>query len=75
METKNTITAEIKRIAFEKAMRMPLGHYSRLKINDEISDIVIQTSSSGVWFHDVPGTISDKISTQIICFINYKDLK
>ena len=53
---------------------MPLGTYSRLKVNGEISDIVIQPSSSGIWFHDVPGTIGKEITNQIIGFVSYQDL-
>ena len=53
---------------------MPLGTYSRLKINNEISDIVIQTVSSGIYFHNVPGTIGKDISKQIIGFKYYTDL-
>lgn len=68
------ITSEIKKIAKEKAMRMPLGTYTRLKVNDEISDMVIQTCSSGVYFYKVTGTIGRNISEQLIGFIYYSEL-
>lgn len=72
---KNLITSEVKKVANEKAFKMPIGTYSRLKINDEISDIVISPSSSGVWFYHEPGTIGKNTSIKPICFISYKDLK
>ena len=72
MET--ILTTEIKKIAKEKAMRMPLGTYSRLKVNGEISDIVIQTSSSGVYFYNVPGTIGSDVLEKLIGFIYYSEL-
>lgn len=68
------ITSEIKKIAKEKAMRMPLGTYSRLKVNNEVSDIVISPSSSGVYFYNVPSTIGRNISEQLIGFIYYSEL-
>lgn len=77
-ETKNMetlITNEVRKVANEKAFRMPIGTYSRLKVNNEISDIVINPTSSGVWFHNEPGTIGKDISSKIICFISYEDLK
>ena len=67
-------TVEIKKIAKEKAMRMQLGTYSRLKVNGEISDIVISPSSSGVYFYDVPGTIGSDILDKLIGFIYYGEL-
>ena len=69
------ITSEVKKATNEKAFRMPLGTYSRLKVNNIISDIVINPTSSGVWFHNEPGTIGKDISSKIICFISYKNLK
>ena len=69
-----TITSETKKIAKEKAMAMPLGTYSRLKINDEISDIVISPSSSGVYFYNVTGTIGRDISEKLIGFIYFSEL-
>ena len=69
-----TITSEIKKIAKEKAMAMPLGAYSRLKVNGEISDMVIQPSSSGVYFYNVPGTIGRDISEKLIGFIYFSKL-
>ena len=68
------ITPEVKKVANEKAKAMPLGTYTRLKINDEISDIVIQTCSSGVYFYNVQGTIGRNISEQLIGFIYYSEL-
>lgn len=72
---KNLITSEVKKAANEKALIMPIGAYSRLRVNNEISDIVISPSSSGVWFYNEPGTIRKDISSKVICFISYKDLK
>ena len=69
------ITEEVKRTAIEKSERMPLGTYSRLKVSGEVSDIVIQTSSSGIYFFNVPGTILKNISEQLICFMYYTELK
>lgn len=69
-----TITSEIKKIAKEKAMRMALGTYSRLKVNGEISDMVISPSSSGVYFYNVPGTIGRDILDKVIGFIYYSEL-
>jgi len=70
----NLITEEIKFKALEKSDSMPLGTYTRLKLSDGISNIVIQTSSSGVWIHNVTGVIDESISTKIICFIPYNKL-
>lgn len=53
---------------------MQLGTYSRLKINGEISDIVIQPTSSGVYFYNVPGTIGRDILDKVIGFIYYSEL-
>ena len=72
MTTQIQITAEIKAIAKVKSMQMPIGTFSRLKIGNEISDIVISPSSSGIYFYNVPGTITDKILDQLICFEYYK---
>lgn len=69
------ITSEIKLIAKQKALNMPIGTYSRLKVNNEISDLVIQPSSSGVWFFNEPKTISKDITEKIIGFVYYSDLK
>jgi hypothetical protein len=72
--TQFQITSEIKAIAKEKAMQMPIGTFSRLKIDNEISDIVISPSSSGIYFYNVPGTITDKIIDQLICFDYYSQI-
>lgn len=69
-----TITPEIKKAAKEKSRFMQLGTYSRLKINGEISDIVIQPTSSGVYFYNVPGTIGRDILDKVIGFIYYSEL-
>ncbi len=69
-----TITSEIRKIAKEKAMGMPLGTYSRLKVNGEISDMVVSPSSSGVYFYNVPGTIGLDISEKLIGFIYFSEL-
>jgi hypothetical protein len=53
---------------------MPLGTYSRLKLNGEVSDIVIQPSSSGVYFYNVPGIIGRDIVNRVIGFIRYSEL-
>lgn len=71
---KDLITNEVKKVANEKALTMPIGTYSRLKVNNEISDIVISATSSGVYFYNEPDTIGKDISSKIICFISYKDL-
>ena len=63
-----------KKVAKEKSEKMPIGTYSRLKINGEISDIVIRPSSSGVYFYNVPGTIGRDISEKLIGFIYYSKL-
>lgn len=68
------ITNEVEKLAKLKSQNMPLGTYSRLKINNEISDIVIQTVSSGIYFHNVPGAIGKDITNQIICFKYYSEL-
>jgi len=69
-----TITSEMRKAASEKAMAMSLGSFSRLKLNGEISDIVVQPTSSGVYFYNVPGTISRDISEKMIGFIYYSEL-
>ena len=69
-----TITSEIKKIAKEKAMGMPLGTYSRLRVKGEVSDIVISPSSSGVYFYNVQGTIGRDITDKLIGFIRYREL-
>lgn len=71
MKTQIQITTDIKAIAKAKAMQMPIGTFSRLKIGNEISDIVISPSSSGIYFYNVPGTITEKILDQLICFNYY----
>ena len=63
-----------KKVAKEKSEKMLLGTYSRLKINGEISDIVISPSSSGVYFYNVPSTIGRDISEKLIGFIYYSKL-
>ena len=72
---KKLITAEVIKATNDKGPRMQLGTYSRLKINNEISDIVINPTLSGVWFHNEPNTIGKDISKKIICFMSYNDLK
>jgi hypothetical protein len=74
-DMKNLITLEVKKATNEKVFKMPLGTYSRLRVNNEVSDIVVNPTSSGVWFHNEPGTIGRDISSKIICFISYSDLK
>lgn len=71
---KSLITTEVKKAAIDKMFNMPLGTYSRLKLNGEISDIVINPTSSGIWFHNEPGTIGKDISSKIICFLPYSQL-
>ena len=71
---ENLITNEVKKVANEKAFRMPMGTYSRLTINCEPSDIVISSSSSGVYFYNVPGTIGSDISKKLIGFISFSEL-
>ena len=75
MKAHIEITSEVKKAANEKVFRMPLGTYSRLKVNNEISNIVVNPTSSGVWFHNEPGTIGKDISSKIICFMSYNELK
>ena len=67
-------TSEIKKIVKVKADNMPLGTYTRLKVNGEISDIVISPSSSGVYFYNVTGTIERDILDKVIGFIYYSEL-
>ena len=69
-----TITSEMRKAASEKVFGMPLGTFSRLKLNGEISDIVVQPTSSGVYFYNVPGTIGRDISEKQIGFIYYFEL-
>ena len=69
-----TITSEMRKAASEKVMAMPLGTFSRLKPNSEVSDIVIQPSSSGVYFYNVPDTIGRDISEKQIGFVYYFEL-
>ena len=68
------VTLEMRKAASEKVFRMPLGTYSRLKLNGEISDIVVSPSSSGVYFYNVPGIIMANILKQQIGFIYYGKL-
>ena len=72
---KNLITDEVKKVAYEKALKMPKGTYSRLKVNNEISDIVIKPSPYGVYFYKEPTTIGKDILSKNLCFIYYEDLK
>jgi hypothetical protein len=69
-----TITSEMRKAASEKVFRMPLGSFSRLKLNGEVSDIVVGASSSGVYFYNVPGTIGRDIVDRVIGFIYYSEL-
>ena len=68
------ITNEVKAAAAVKAFRMQIGTYSRLKVADKISDIVISPTSSGVWFFDEPRTIGQDIVSKIIGFVPYSNL-
>ncbi len=68
------VTLEMRKAASEKVFRMPLGTYSRLRINGEISDMVVSPSSSGVYFYNVPGTIGLDISEKLIGFIYFSEL-
>lgn len=72
---KNLITSEVKKATINKAFRMPIGTYSRIKLGGAVSDIVINPTSSGVWFHNEPNTIGKDISSKIICFMSYKELQ
>ncbi len=58
----------------EKVFGMPLGSFSRLKLNGEVSEIVISPSSSGVYFYNVPNTIGRDIVDRVIGFIRYSEL-
>ena len=69
-----TITPEIRKAAKEKVFGMPLGSFSRLMLNGEVSEIVISPSSSGVYFYNVPGTIGRDIVDRVIGFIYYSEL-
>lgn len=69
-----TITLEMRKAAREKVFGMPLGSFSRLKLNGEVSDIVISPSSSGVYFYNVPNTIGCDIIIRVIGFIRYSEL-
>lgn len=72
---KLEITSEMKKSASEKMYRMPLGTYSRLKINGEVSDIIISVVSSGVYFYNVPGIMTENISDKIIGFKYYSEVE
>ena len=72
---ENLITAEVIKATNDKGSRMQVGTYSRLKINNKISDIVINPTLSGVWFHHEPNPIGKDISDKVICFMSYHDLK
>lgn len=72
---KLEITSEMKKSASEKMYRMPLGTYSRLKINGEVSDIIISVVSSGVYFYNVPGIMTENISDKIIGFMYYSEVE
>lgn len=69
------ITKEIKQAVQQKIWRMQLGTYSRLKLNGQISDLVIQTVSSGVYFFNVPSTIGKDIQKKLIGFKFYSELE
>lgn len=71
---RNLITREVKKVAKEKALKMPIGTYSRLKINNEITDIVIKPSPYGIYFYNEPTTIGKDILNKTVCFIYYEDL-
>ena len=72
---ENLITPEVKKVALDKQKRMSLGTFSRLKLNNEISDIVIRKSSSGIYFYNVPGTIDETIDKKLICFKYLSELQ
>lgn len=72
---KLEITSEMKKSASEKMYRMPLGTYSRLRINGEVSDIIISVVSSGVYFYNVPGIMMENISDKIIGFKYYSEVE
>lgn len=74
-KTEDLITDEVKKVAKEKALKMPMGTYSRLQLGNKFSDIVISPTSYGIWFYNEPNAIGKDISSKIVCFISYEDLK
>jgi hypothetical protein len=68
---KPTFNQETINAGLAKAMSMPIGTYSRLRVNNEVTDTVINPSSSGVYFYNVQGIIDEKIFDQDYLFVKY----
>jgi hypothetical protein len=69
------ITTEMKQQATQRIHRMPIGTFQRIKLNGEVSDIVIQKQSSGVYFIFSPEpTIGMDITDKPQAFVYFSEL-
>jgi hypothetical protein len=68
------ITTEMKQQATERINRMPIGTFQRIKLNGEVSDIVIQKQSSGVYFILSPEPIGINITDKPQAFVYFSEL-
>lgn len=68
------ITNEMKQQATERINRMPIGTFQRIKLNGEVSDIVIQKQSAGVYFILSPEPIGKDITDKPQSFAYYSEL-
>lgn len=71
---KDLITMEVRKAALKKSLKMPMGTYSRLKVNGEILDIVIKKSLYGIFFYNEPNAIGKDIFFKERIFFYYEDL-
>ncbi len=68
------ITTEMKQQATQRIHRMPIGTFQRIKLNGEVSDIVIQKQSSGVYFILSPEPIGMDITDKPQAFAYFSEL-
>jgi hypothetical protein len=68
------LTPEAFKIAYLRQQEMPINTLTRLRINNELSDIVIEKVSSGLYFYYSPNTI-DRRNMDLISFHYYGELE
>lgn len=63
---KTIITNQIEKLAIEKALTMPIGTFSRLAVNNEITDLVVRPMASGVTIYEAKIINADIFSAPCI---------
>jgi hypothetical protein len=71
---KLNITNEMKKQATQRINRMQIGTFQRIKLNGEVSDIVIQKQSAGIYFILSPEPIGKDITDKAQAFAYYSEL-